>query len=68
MNIEDLKCCGNCKHSENWKECVLEGDWSSYNYCDGWQFDNRSQEEREPDLHEEDIKRLRKKARDEARI
>jgi len=43
MNIEDLKCCGNCEHFEKWDdlECKVEEEgeytWVS-NVCKKWSF------------------------------
>ena len=47
MNIEDLKCCGNCKsrcylgqdkYFEEW--CSKMQKTSSCEYCDKWEYDN----------------------------
>lgn len=54
MNIEDLKCCGNCTHrvSNDMGSCVEEGCdkgiiSASYEICPGWEYDNLTREKRE---------------------
>ena len=51
MTINDLKCCGNCKyyeHSYPNDYCDLSClDIFVYNYCDDWEYDKRSQKEKD---------------------
>lgn len=46
MNIEDLKCCGNCSHRVTTdmgdcheEICCLRQNFASYQYCDKWDYD-----------------------------
>lgn len=48
MDIEDLKCCGNCEHIESDYEDFVCGNFDNghsgkfvnpYDYCDFWVYD-----------------------------
>jgi len=43
--INDMKCCGNCKHYYYKEKCVLLGDF--YSVCNDWTFDGITRAERE---------------------
>ena len=48
--IESLKCCGNCKHYVKYEcpNCKIYNGWPrSTAYCDSWQSDGLTREERE---------------------
>lgn len=42
--MEDLKCCGNCKLYSDTEICRRSN--SHFKYCDKWQSDNLTREER----------------------
>jgi chromosome segregation ATPase len=50
--VERLKCCGNCKHSDtDWNKKVVcclveEKETKSYKYCDNWTSDGLKRSER----------------------
>ena len=39
--IDDLKCCGNCKHHENLFCLKATKDKKAWDYCNSWSFDKR---------------------------
>ena len=48
--FESLKCCGNCKHYVKYEcpNCKIYNGWPrSTAYCDSWQSDGLTREERE---------------------
>lgn len=56
MNVEDLKCCGNCRFrvSTNMGEyseemCALKENSESFQYCDKWDYDGLHREIRKLD-------------------
>ena len=63
MNIEDLKCCGNCKYmgfDNDGDVCLfsmmnkrigmnIDGFVSPDNKCDKWEFDNKTSKQRKDD-------------------
>jgi len=52
LNIEDLKCCGNCEYAplneNSFCRNKYNRSFSTYSHenCDSWQFDKITQEER----------------------
>ena len=46
--IEDLECCGNCKSYHTRSDCMMKHEYRPNQYCDMWQSDGLSREEREP--------------------
>ena len=47
LNIENLKCCGNCNHresqnieGENIESCYKNKLIPSCGFCDNWEFDD----------------------------
>ena len=50
LNLDDLKCCGNCINSETVDfviKCDISGEkMEGYNYCNCWDFDGFEQEDR----------------------
>jgi len=54
MNIDDLKCCGNCLNrvTNDMGDCSSEGCeetdniTGSYEYCDEWEYDGLHRESR----------------------
>lgn len=51
MNVNDLKCCGNCLHRISLdmgdyveERCERRHQTSSYEYCDSWEYDGSRRE------------------------
>ena len=44
--MEDLQCCGNCKSYHTRSDCMMKHEYRPNQYCDMWQSDGLSWEER----------------------
>jgi hypothetical protein len=45
--FEALRCCGNCKSYHTRSDCMMKHEYRPNQYCDMWQSDGLSWEERE---------------------
>jgi hypothetical protein len=45
--LDNLKCCGNCKFSTTRGDCREKGGYLACHYCEGWESDGLKRNDRE---------------------